>query len=558
MQLLPSMWDLYQADYRVRIYIAGFFLRRLTDWEESQVSDCVVQNTLLQCAICYEVGFGIERYPKRSRELLKKCGDDDQVKFLRELESAKSNEYGWAVFRSDERSHYQRMFLGPTGDNVPRQNLYHSYIAHEDPQVVEREYRKEITDTEIGLGPGHRFVLELKMELIEILLQCGRHKEAEKLKSQVKKIIAKAPGHEQSRAVAAKGNLALITSLMICRERPNMALFHLQAASLASEDFGHRATIDALYALASISADQAPLPKEAEVPFVRMLEMSSKVLGQEHPDTLDHASKLLWTLGERGNYEKTLDILKRVREACQTILDHGGPVGYLRPSYLVWTLGLQQRWTKAEALQKEMVHLNLKVLGPENANTLSSMGQLAVIFLEQGRLRKSEFLYLQVVELSEKVLGKEHPKTLEVMGHLGTVCQQQQYRLCSLEKIVGKRRPSAKVERLHRQIVDLSAKLLGFEHPLTLIRRAWWAWILYHQNRFEEAEELERQILATRVRILGEEHPDTFDSMIELAYTVRKQGRWKEATALMSKGSKTKSFLSRFRLQIQLFLRLFN
>ena len=339
------------------------------------------------------------------------------------------------------------------------------------------------------------------------------------------------------------------------REWPNMSLF--LASSVASEDFGHRATVDALCALALIAADQA-LPKEAEVPFLGMLEISSKVLGQEHPGTLDHTSKLLWTLGGRGDNEKALEILRRVRETCKTVLEHRGPVGYLRPSYLVWTLGLQQRWTKAEALQKEMVHLNLKVLGRDNANTLSSMGQLAVIYLEQGRLQKSKVLYLQVVELSEKILGKEHPKTLEFMGHLATVYQQQQYRLCSLEKIVGKRQPSEKVERLHGRIVDLSTKLFSAEHPLTLIRRGWWAWILYHQKRLEEAERLERQIMETRVRILGEKHPDTLYSMIELAYTIRKQGRWKEAGALMSTGTKTKPFLSRISRQIQLFLRLFN
>lgn len=106
MQVIPSMWDLYQADYRVRIYIAGFFLRRLADWEEGQISNCVVKNTLLQCAICYEVGFGIERDPKRSQELLRKCGDDGQVNFLQELESAKRNEYDWTSFRFDQRSNY--------------------------------------------------------------------------------------------------------------------------------------------------------------------------------------------------------------------------------------------------------------------------------------------------------------------------------------------------------------------------------------------------------------------------------------------------------------------
>lgn len=551
------MWDLYNADYRVRIYIAGFLLRKLTAWEEGQVSNCVGQNALLQCAICYEVGFGIARDPKRSQELLKRCGDDDRVNLLRELESAKRNEYVWTNFRFDERSNHQKMDLAPTGATIPKQNLYHTYIEHEDPQVVEREYRKEITDTEIGLGYDHRFVLELKTQLIEILFQCGRHKEAEKLKAQVGRILANASGHEQSRTAAAKSNLALLTTLMMSREGPSMSFFCLQATSLASEDFGHRATVDALYALASITADQA-LPKEAEVPFSRMLEISSKVLGQEHPGTLDHASKLLWTLGERGNDEKVLDILRRVRETCKTILEHRSPVGYLRPSYLVWILGLQRRWTQAEALQKEMVHLNLKVLGRDNANTLSSMSQLAVIFLEQGRLQKSKVLHLQVVELSEKILGKEHPQTLEFIGQLATVCQQQQYRLCSLEKIVGKRQPSGKVERLHRHVVDLSAKLLGAEHPLTLIRMGWWAWILYHQKRLEEAEKLERQIMETRVGVLGEKHPDTMDSMIELAYTIRKQGRWKEAGALMSNGTMTRPFLSRISRQIQLFLRLFN
>lgn len=551
------MRDLYQADYRVRVYIAGFLLRKLTAWEEGQVSDCVVQNTLLQCAICYQIGFGVARNAKRSQELLNRCGDDDRVNFLRELESAKRNEYHGPTFRINERSNYQKMDLAPTGENTPKQNLYHTYIQHEDPQVVEQEYRKEITDIEIGLGYGHRFVIELKMQLIEILLQCGRHKEAEQVKAQVGKILANASGHEQSRAVAAKSDLALLTSLIRGREGPNMSLFCLQATSLASEDFGDLATVDAVYALASITADQA-LPTEAEVPFLRMLEMSSKVLGQEHPGTLDHASKLLWTLGERGSYEKALDILRRVRKTCETVLEHKDPAGYLRPQYLVWMLGLQQRWTRAEALQKEIVHLNLKVLGLDDANTLSSMSQLGVIFLEQGKLQKSKVLYLQVVELSEKILGKEHPKTLEFMGHLATVCQQQQYRLCSLEKIVGRRQPSEKVERLHRQIVDLSAKSLGAEHPLTLIRTAWWSWILYHQKRHEESEKLERQILETQVRLLGEGHPDTLDSMIELAYTIRKQGRWKEARALMRKGTKTRPFLSRISYQVQLFLRLFN
>lgn len=91
--------------------------------------------------------------------------------------------------------------------------------------------------------------------------------------------------------------------------------------------------------------------------------------------------------------------------------------------------------------------------------------------------------------------------------------------MLSLTKIVGKRKPSAKVEILHRQVVELSTKILRVEYPSTLTRATWWAWILYYQKRCEEAEKVEVQILETRARFLDKEHPETLGSMIELAFT---------------------------------------
>ena len=146
---------------------------------------------------------------------------------------------------------------------------------------------------------------------------------------------------------------------------------------------------------------------------------------------------------------------------------------------------------------------------PESLLTLS----------EQGQLQKSKVLYLQVVELSEKILGKEHPRILDLMGRLAIIYQQQYLRILTLAKIVGKRKPSAKAKILHRQVVELSAKILGVEHPSTLTRTTWWAWILYYQKRFEEAGKVEAQLMETRVRVLGKEHSETLGSIIELAFT---------------------------------------
>ena len=60
---------------------------------------------------------------------------------------------------------------------------------------------------------------------------------SERLKAQVKETIANASGHEQARALIAKGNLAVINSILTGQGRlKDIILFCLQADSLASED----------------------------------------------------------------------------------------------------------------------------------------------------------------------------------------------------------------------------------------------------------------------------------------------------------------------------------
>ena len=54
------------------------------------------------------------------------------------------------------------------------------------------------------------------------------------------------------------------------------------------------------------------------------------------------------------------------------------------------------------------------------------------------------------------------------------------------------------------------------------------------QGRWNEAEKLEVDVMKLRKRLLGVEHPDTLISMENLAATYRKQGRWNEAKTLNS------------------------
>ncbi|OCK72799.1 hypothetical protein K432DRAFT_430890, partial [Lepidopterella palustris CBS 459.81] len=55
---------------------------------------------------------------------------------------------------------------------------------------------------------------------------------------------------------------------------------------------------------------------------------------------------------------------------------------------------------------------------------------------------------------------------------------------------------------------------------------------LLSDGRWKEAEMALMQVMGTRKRVLGDEHPDTLLSMGNLASTYRNQGRWKEAEEL--------------------------
>ena len=60
----------------------------------------------------------------------------------------------------------------------------------------------------------------------------------------------------------------------------------------------------------------------------------------------------------------------------------------------------------------------LRVLGAEHPDTLTSVGNLASTYRNQGRWKEAEELEVQVMETRKRVLGAEHPDTLTSMNNL--------------------------------------------------------------------------------------------------------------------------------------------
>src|SRR3954464_11961823 len=80
--------------------------------------------------------------------------------------------------------------------------------------------------------------------------------------------------------------------------------------------------------------------------------------------------------------------------------------------------------------------------------------------------------------------------------------------------------------------MEVHGRVLGPEHPDTLISMANLASTYRNQGRWKEAEELGMQVMEVHSRVLGPEHPDTLANMHNLAYTLCSQEKIREAIVL--------------------------
>ena len=88
-------------------------------------------------------------------------------------------------------------------------------------------------------------------------------------------------------------------------------------------------------------------------------------------------------------------------------------------------------------------------------NYLQKIISSILTYLSRGKCNKAEQLEVQVLVMSKKVLGAEHPGTLTSMTNLARIYSN-----------MGKLKEE---KQLEVQVLDMSKKVLGIEHPGTLL-----------------------------------------------------------------------------------------
>jgi hypothetical protein len=75
---------------------------------------------------------------------------------------------------------------------------------------------------------------------------------------------------------------------------------------------------------------------------------------------------------------------------------------------------------EAEAVYREVLVIQHRVLGPEHPNTLATATNLANTLHPQGKDVEAEAVYRDVLVVQQRVLGSEHPHTLVTARNLAT------------------------------------------------------------------------------------------------------------------------------------------
>jgi len=256
----------------------------------------------------------------------------------------------------------------------------------------------------------------------------------------------------------------------------------------------------------------------AEELEAQVMETRTRVVGQEHPDTLASMDNLASTYRDQGRWKEAEELVVQMMETRKRVLGQEHPDTLASMNNLAFLLESQGKYDAAEPLYRETLQLTEKVLGKEHPQTLISMNNLAGVLHSRGKYDTAEPLYRETLQLRKKVLGKEHPQTLISMNNLAFLLQSQ-----------GKYDAA---ERLYWETLQLREKVLGKEYPDTLISINNLARVLESQGKYNAAEPLYRKTLQLREKVLGKEHPDTLISMNSLTRVLERLGKYNAAEPL--------------------------
>ncbi|KAJ7495148.1 hypothetical protein FB451DRAFT_1477707 [Mycena latifolia] len=257
--------------------------------------------------------------------------------------------------------------------------------------------------------------------------------------------------------------------------------------------------------------------RQAEKLLITALEKRQTLLGDDHLDTLiamSHLANTYHALGRAKEAEKLQAIVVNKGRGMIGEDHRYSWIGMTRLGSMYYTLG---RFREAEELLVTVLQ-KVENIPSERQLETDVAEWLVLTYIGLGQFKEAEKLQVAVLETRKKLLGEDHPRSLIAITSLS-------YIYCILGRL-------HEAENLEIANLEKGKKMVGEHHLDTLRTMQNLAIIYYKLDRFKEAEELQINVFEKRTKILGENHPDTLGAMDILGSIYTELGRFREAEEL--------------------------
>ncbi|MET8747290.1 FxSxx-COOH system tetratricopeptide repeat protein, partial [Streptomyces sp. NPDC004728] len=250
-----------------------------------------------------------------------------------------------------------------------------------------------------------------------------------------------------------------------------------------------------------------------------MVADCERLLGNEHPDTLNARADLATSYWQAGRTNDAIEIEEHVLAERERLLGNKHPHTLTSRANLATSYQQTGRTNDAIEIKEHVLAERERLLGNKHPHTLISRHNLAASYQQAGRTNDAINLLEQALAEYERLLGNEHPHTLTARADLATSYQQ-----------AG--RTNDAINLLEHVLTEYE-RLLGNEHPHTLTARHNLATSYQQAGRTNDAIEIKEHVLAERERLLGNEHPGTLNARANLATSYWQAGRTNDAINLL-------------------------
>ncbi|NJM70582.1 MAG: tetratricopeptide repeat protein [Scytonema sp. RU_4_4] len=142
-----------------------------------------------------------------------------------------------------------------------------------------------------------------------------------------------------------------------------------------------------------------------------------KELGLE-TDLATSLNNLAYLYDSQGRYSEAEPLCQQALELSKRLLGEQHPNVADSLHNLAGLYRSQGRYTEAEPLYQQALELGRRLLGDEHPSVATSLNNLAGLYYSQGRYAEAEPLYLQALNMRERILGTNHPNTVTVRKNL--------------------------------------------------------------------------------------------------------------------------------------------